>query len=622
MDFNINKEFLKASVIHDYLQGKTREQIARDNNTSTGNVSNITKEWRRMIGNEDADAIRNFVILVKKSGITINQCVEGYRLSQLMNKMGSQDIDNYKEDSKWQKYDNNKEFINFVQDIYESCKLNGIDPKVVPIWIKDLLCFCKLKDNSSPFSLRQIPYTGYKDENPGNLPGNAMNHSTTREEEEESGCHLMSIPSEIDPSNGKEQILEKINNSYYKPNSQDKDDQPDILQTNEDLNYFSLDIPFVSQVFHLISMWKRTTWGLIRYNKHLQQEIRKLQIQTKKAKDNQYNIQKENNGILHYKDWFYNLKDELWDNYNHKLRVEDIGSFARAIIAFKNHNYDPYDIIKEYCVHDSLKEQIIEKQNIVMMLGQEERKLNGNIDSLKARLNVHIGSMDAFERLQAMGLGLPEMTQIWHLILEVSEYRNIPTAEAVKVFLKDIEEHYYNKVFLEDKVKELKTEIEKRRKELPNYRQDLQLQYLAGAALNQLTQNGVTPENIININNIFTRFANKEFFFSENQDRFKTGKESISAMDMSTRWRMFVQHLKELGEINSLIIKQKDELKQLEEEADGRLLVDEYSWAMRNRHYYSCRFLPEMKTGSLFTCWRTQIRQDMIESMYCNNPYD
>jgi hypothetical protein len=37
-----------------------------------------------------------------------------------------------------------------------------------------------------------------------------------------------------------------------------------------------------------------------------------------------------------------------------------------------------------------------------------------------------------------MGLGLLELTQKWHTIIEISAYRNIPAEEAVKAFLKDI----------------------------------------------------------------------------------------------------------------------------------------------------------------------------------------
>ncbi len=47
-----SKDILASQVIQDYLHGKTRNQIANDNSTSTGNVSSITKEWKqRKYGN-------------------------------------------------------------------------------------------------------------------------------------------------------------------------------------------------------------------------------------------------------------------------------------------------------------------------------------------------------------------------------------------------------------------------------------------------------------------------------------------------------------------------------------------------------------------------------------------
>ena len=52
------------------------------NNTSTGNVSNITNEWKKKIGKPEAEQIREFVVLVKKSGLSIEQCVQGFRIAQ------------------------------------------------------------------------------------------------------------------------------------------------------------------------------------------------------------------------------------------------------------------------------------------------------------------------------------------------------------------------------------------------------------------------------------------------------------------------------------------------------------------------------------------------------------
>jgi hypothetical protein len=61
------QELLESMVIRDYLAGNTREQIATDNKTSTGNVSSITSEWAKRIGKRDAKEIRESLLFWLKS---------------------------------------------------------------------------------------------------------------------------------------------------------------------------------------------------------------------------------------------------------------------------------------------------------------------------------------------------------------------------------------------------------------------------------------------------------------------------------------------------------------------------------------------------------------------------
>ncbi len=171
----------------------------------------------------------------------------------------------------------------------------------------------------------------------------------------------------------------------------------------------------------------------------------------------------------------------------------------------------------------------------------------------------------------------------------------------------------------------MKSELEKIRNELPNFRENQQLKYFTDLAINHLTQNGVTLEDIININGIFTRFANNELLLTENQGIVKTGKESMPSMDRSIRWKIFIEKLKELGElgdINSNIIKQKDKLKQLEKEVEEIFFRHKHKWQDIDPHYNSWENLTQTKSLSLMTCLSTQIYGDMQKTRYYNNPHD
>ena len=129
-----------------------------------------------------------------------------------------------------------------------------------------------------------------------------------------------------------------------------------------------------------------------------------------------------------------------------------------------------------------------------------------------ARLSIRKQTADAFDELNAMGFGLPELKQISDVIWEISSHRNTTTREAADTFIKDIEKNYYDSLLFGDKVKEKKSELEKIRNEFPSYRHNLQIDSFVGPTLSHLLLNGVTKEDIINISQLFTDFANNRFF--------------------------------------------------------------------------------------------------------------
>jgi hypothetical protein len=88
-----------------------------------------------------------------------------------------------------------------------------------------------------------------------------------------------------------------------------------------------------------------------------------------------------------------------------------------------------------------------------------------------------------------MGFGLPELKQIYDVMLEISSHRNTTTREAAHIFTKDIEKNYFDNLLLGDKVEEKKSELGKIRG-FPNYRHDLLTDSFIVPTLNHLLQNG------------------------------------------------------------------------------------------------------------------------------------
>lgn len=86
----MNGEFSKyyeLSIIHLWLQGKTRDEIAEESGISQGKVSNIIANWRNRLGKSDADTIREFAKELRLEELTVENCAIGFRTSKTLQKL-------------------------------------------------------------------------------------------------------------------------------------------------------------------------------------------------------------------------------------------------------------------------------------------------------------------------------------------------------------------------------------------------------------------------------------------------------------------------------------------------------------------------------------------------------
>jgi DNA-binding NarL/FixJ family response regulator len=68
---------MKDEVIRLYLQGLSRNDIARTCGLSQGTVSNIIDEWKCSLGIPDVQSLRDLAVNLKKCGIDAVQCAQG-----------------------------------------------------------------------------------------------------------------------------------------------------------------------------------------------------------------------------------------------------------------------------------------------------------------------------------------------------------------------------------------------------------------------------------------------------------------------------------------------------------------------------------------------------------------
>lgn len=74
-------------MIQGWLNGNTRNQLAKEIGISAGSVTNIVNEWNENIGHPEAEELRKFSVWVKTTGMTITQSVKAFRIRRMLNNL-------------------------------------------------------------------------------------------------------------------------------------------------------------------------------------------------------------------------------------------------------------------------------------------------------------------------------------------------------------------------------------------------------------------------------------------------------------------------------------------------------------------------------------------------------
>jgi hypothetical protein len=541
-------------VIQGYLNGKSRDQIAKETGASTGKVSNTIKEWKMGISIPGIDELRAFAITVKKSGISMAQCAEGYRMAHIMKNLGVVDDEGDDEGGDVMGKGKNIGLPTFIDKIYFNCKKLGIPPTIIPLWIKDLLDFYHNSSDSTRSFIDRNDADEYKKQT---ITTTTILNSAAVPIHQNNTTKALSSLSSMAWNNNSNSCLYENKISYPKPNSY-TDCNPKIKTDSLD----EIKIPFVSQLSYHIDQKKKECAGLEDYKKNLKEEITKLEIQKSYAINSLCKIKQEEEDVLFYLPWFNDLEEMLWNNYSIKIK-EDIQKFSQIINDFKEHGYDYYKIIQEYWKSLSLKLMINTHEADIRKLSEQKVSLNNSILSLESEVSSHTQTMNIYYELEGMRFGLKELKQLWHTIQEIAEANKILHKEAVSKFLKDLEEQYDDKLGFESKVKEKKEELAQLNNKIFKDRFLFRLEHSIGPTLSRLLQKGITEQDIIGINQLVELCTNNNTEYGESISDHNTNQKENSTNNIignarknnsrSEYWKYLIDNLKRYGTIKSAI---------------------------------------------------------------------
>ena len=127
--------------------------------------------------------------------------------------------------------------------------------------------------------------------------------------------------------------------------------------------------------------------------------------------------------------------------------------------------------------------------------------------ALQLFMNTHNQTISIHKDLESMGFGLKELTFLYDTITEIAFENDIPVGKAIKKFLSDVEEQYNRKLGFEERLQNLKSEINGLRKERTQLRTEILLNPMIGPKLIKLTQIGASDQTIINIAKLFEKYG-------------------------------------------------------------------------------------------------------------------
>src|SRR5215831_18731045 len=254
---------------------------------------------------------------------------------------------------------------------------------------------------------------------------------------------------------------------------------------------------------------------------------------------------------------YTNLREELG-----KYRILlDISKLVKVVNNIGECGYDTVRVIKEFSELESLKTSRQHLRQDLQSLENRLKELDRLQGTLELRANMHTQLLHKYDLLENMGFGLKELDFLRNTVNEIAVDNNIPAKDAITKFLSDVERHYNNKLGFETKVESLRNEVNNLYKEETRLRTELILLPLVAPKLVELTQAGVSEQDIIYIAALIEKYTAS-----------KDGRSFISDLEVHGSLKSSIQELSNQSE------KLKNEVTSLETQ---RRYLTEYNQIIR-----------------------------------------
>lgn len=194
--------------------------------------------------------------------------------------------------------------------------------------------------------------------------------------------------------------------------------------------------------------------------------------------------------------WYSGLKQEL---NKHGIPVEDIAQLANVTRGIEKYGYDPRKVLAEFSYLERLRTQIKSYQDAIEHLNHHYSFLSRDYTSLKEVVDSWNQTITLVNELSDTGFGYKELKWLRNSIKQIAMANNIPEAEAISKFFKDVDDQYDEKLGFEVRNVNLRAESEELTKEVTRLRAQLLMLHSLSPSLGRLIQGGAREQDIIEI---------------------------------------------------------------------------------------------------------------------------
>jgi transposase len=323
-------------------------------------------------------------------------------------------------------------------------------------------------------------------------------------------------------------------------------------------------LTFVSVISDFIEKKKKELLDLSKNGKKISEEINQYELQERELVEKIGILKQESQSIMVYRGTFSKLDNILSEECGIDLK-KDLGSFTRLFSDFKQNGYDAASIVAEYNKAIKLNWEIKQAEAQIQEYQKQLTGLQNNIGFYQSILDNSRKNWDIYQQLEVMKFGLKELKQLWLTVTEIATSRDKSRGDAVSIFIKDVEDNYYDKLQFEDRVKQKRNELAMLHEQLNMSRQNLSMQPFIGPLLLSLYKKGITEQEITDMNQLFQEYLLETAKIDNNEDNNNESDTNVkNTVDKGRGYQTFIDELKKYGGIKGSIKHQSrilDEIK-------------------------------------------------------------